>query len=130
MELNQGFRGRATEDCSFVVRAWKDEGLCARCVETLLGLLSIVTVVNVSNRKLLNMEWFMCIKSNGCFSSLTLVSDCSWVLHYTIYCVNLVASTTRKEYTIRVADWITGSVNRRNPDVRFKMLLVANPITG
>jgi hypothetical protein len=101
---------------------------CVCFIETFLGLLSIVIAVNVSNRNLLNIECFMCIKSNGCFNSL--VSDCSWVLHCIIYCVNLAASMTRKEYTNHVADWIAESVNPRDLDVKLKILFVTNPITG
>lgn len=66
--------------------------------------LHIVSEVIVSNRKLLNVQWFMCIKSNDCFNSLTLVSDCNRVLHYIICCVKLVASVTRKEDTNHLAD--------------------------
>lgn len=92
--------------------------------------LHIVSAVIVSNRKLSNVQRFMCIKSNDCFNSLTLVSDCNWVLHYIICCVKLVASVTRKEDTHHLADWIAESANPHNLDVKFRVLFVRNPITG
>lgn len=116
--------------CACLTQCRRIRGTCACFIETFLGLLSIVAVVHVSNGQLLNMECFMCIKSNGCFNSLTLVSDCSWVPHYIIYCINLVASMTRKEYTNHVADWIAESVNPYNLDAKFRMLFATNPITG
>lgn len=92
--------------------------------------LHIVSVVIVSNRKFSNVQRFMCIKSNDCFNSLTLVSDCNWVLHYIICCIKLVASVTRKEDTHHLTDWIAESANPHNLDVKFRVLFVRNPITG
>lgn len=92
--------------------------------------LHIVSAVIVSNRKLSNAQWVMCIKSNDCLNSLTLVSDCNWVLHYIICRVKLVASMTRKEDTNHLADWIAKSTNPHNLNVKFRVLFVRNPITG
>lgn len=126
--LTQWLLGRATGDSCFVVRVWKDVSKLSRNIPR--SSLHIVSAVIVSNRKLSKVQWFMCRKSNDCFNSLTLVSDCRWVLHYIICCVKLAASVTRSEDTNHLADWIAESANPHNLNVKFRVLFVRNPITG